>query len=256
MSSFGAVAGALVIGVQLSSLGRLHGAELHWAFASLAVLFLAILAVISAAVRVLAPVRVRYQGLATAPEFEPLQKVVEVDKTLLPEGVPDLAELVKRYVAAQRYRNAIWNAHFKSPSEVSESMLADAEKATRGWYAHVMEMVWLGLALYMKRVFKQSMALIFVAILVAAAAATAFAYLSSMPTKEPKEPPKPPPKVHVSVNEPKTCVDLYLALDDLADDERNIGSHWPTSSLGAQDQACGFHNVKELDRFLSFLAHH
>jgi hypothetical protein len=100
------------------------------------------------------------------------------------------------------------------------------------------------------------MTLIFVAIIVAAAAATAFAYLSSMPSEETKEPQKPPPKVHVSINEPKTCVDLYLALDGLADDERHIGNHWPTSSLGAQDHACGFHNVEELARFLSFLAHH
>jgi hypothetical protein len=252
VSTFGVVAGALLVGVQLSSLGRLHGSHLHWALASVAVLFLAILAVIGAAVRVLVPVRVIYDGFA-APEFKALRKAVKRKKALLAGGVASLDDLAREYDAAAKRQEDAHKAHERVPNEATRKSLEEAEENTKEWDEPVMEMVWLGRSLHTKRVFKRSMTITFLAILLAAAAATGFAYLSSMPTEEAT---RPPPKVHVSVNEPKTCVDLYLALDGLADDERHIGSHWPTSSLGAQDHACGFHNVKELARFLSFLAHH
>jgi flagellar basal body-associated protein FliL len=258
VSSFGAVAGALVVGVQLSSLGKLQGAHLHWALLSVAVLFLAIIVVIIAAVRVLAPVRVTYRGLESAGEFKALQKAVKRDPTLLPENVTTLGGLVKNWQDAQIARNAAWDIRYTTPSDATMSKLAEEENITRAWYGRVMDTLWLGRALQTKRVFKQSMTITFLAILVAAAAATNFAYQSSTPTKET---PKPPPKVQVtvstpkvSVNEPKTCVDLYLALDELVRAKPNIGSHWPTTSLGKQDFACGFHNEKELAHFLSFLA--
>jgi hypothetical protein len=255
VSTFGAVAGALLVGVQLSSLGKLHGSHLDWALASVAVLFLAILAVIGAAVRVLTPVRVIYDGFG-APEFKALRKAVKHDKALLGGRAASLDELAREYDAAETRQKEAHEAHERTQSEATKKSLEEAEENTNAWDEPVMEMVWLGRSLHTRRVFKQSMAITLLAILLAAAAATSFAYQSSMPTKEGKEPQNHPSKVHVSVNEPKTCVDLYLALDSLADDEPHIGSHWPTSSLGAQDHACGFHNVHELARFLSFLAHH
>jgi hypothetical protein len=253
VSSFGAVAGALIVGVQVSSLGKLHGSHLHWALVSVAVLFVAILVVIGAAVRVLLPARLTYKGLATGREFKALRKALAREEPVRSTDVSQqLTQVVKGFDNVQASEGEAWEAHKGEQNEATRQKLEEAEKRTQEWDARVTEKVWRGRTLYAKRVFNQSMAIIFLAILVAAAAATKFAYLSSMPTEER---PKPPPKVHVTVNEPKTCVDLYLALDKLADDEPHMGSHWPTRSLGAQDHACGFHNVKELARFLDFLSH-
>jgi hypothetical protein len=252
VSSFGAVAGALVVGVQLSSVGKLHGSHLVLALLSVAVLFIAILAVIGAAVRVLAPVRVTAREFNTAREFKPLRDAVARGKVRLGEGVSTLEELVANYDTARKAQREIREEYELDQRDENKQALIDAKRRTRTANRRMMQKVWLGRALRSKRVFKQSMLVTFVAVPVAAIAATSFAYQSSMPTEEK---PKPPPAVHVSVNQPKTCVDLYLALDGLADDERHIGSHWPTSVLGAQDQACGFHNVRELARFLVFLSH-
>jgi hypothetical protein len=255
VSSFGAVAGALVVGVQISSLGRLHGSHLVWALVSVAVLFIAILVVIGAGVRVLLPARLAYEGLAEDPKFKALRKVLAREERVPPKVVAEqLAEKAREYAAVLSDSRTAREAYISDrSSDVKKNRRDEADVVKREWDKPMMQKVWRGRTLYAKRVFKQSIAIIFVALVVAVAAATGFAYLSSMPTEEKA---KPPPKVHVSVNEPKTCVALYLALDGLADDERHIGSHWPTRTLGAQDQACGFHNVKELARFLSFLAHH
>jgi hypothetical protein len=252
VSSFGAVAGALVVGVQLSSIGKLHGSHLALAFLSVAVLFIAILAVVGAAVRVLAPVRVTAREFETAREFKPLRDAVARGKVRLGEGVSTLQELVTNYETARQAQRKAREEYERDRTEEHKQALIGARRRTRTANRRMMQKVWLGRALRSKRVFKQSMLVTFVAVPVAAIAATSFAYQASMPTEEQ---PKPPPTVQVSVNDPKTCVDLYLALDGLADDERDIGSHWPTSSLEAQDHACGFHNVRELTRFLGFLSH-
>lgn len=259
VSTFGAVAGALLVGVQLSSLGKLHGSHLHWAVGSVLVLFLAIIAIIGAAVRLLAPVRVVYDGGFDASEFKALRKAVRRNKAELGAGVASLDDLAGKYNTAEKSQQDAQKVYEDEPSEATKQALVAVSGPFAARDAEVMEMVWLGRSLYTKRVFKQTIIISFLAVLLAAAAATSFAYQSSMPTKETPTPAKVQVTVSapkVSVNEPKTCVDLYLALAGLAHDEPDIGKHWPTLSLGAQDHACGFDNVSELAHFLDYLAHH
>lgn len=267
VSSFGAVAGALVVGVQISSLGKLQGLHLVLALVCVAVLFAAILLVIGAAVRVLLPARLTYEGLAEGRKFKALRKALAREKREPRQVVAEqLAKESKEYAAVLNDSRTARQAYLGDRSEAKKKRLEEADMSKREWDGPMMQKVWRGRTLYAKRLFKQSIAIIFVALVVAVAAATGFAYLSSMPTEEKS---KPPSNVHVTVNAPKvtvnppkvsineskTCVDLYLALDELVRAKPNIGTHWPTGSLGAQDHACGFHSERELAHFLSFLAH-
>ncbi len=267
VSSFGAVAGALVIGVQISSLGALHGWHLIGACASVAAVFVAILIIISAAVSVLVPIRVSDRGFADAPEFDALRRDLEEDPTPLDGEANTAAELAakyrdyvehedevrKAYERAQRVNGVAQDAESNQALADAKQALDDAEGDAETLHELVMSVTWLGRLLRTQQVFRRAMRVIYAAIILAGAGAVAFAYISSPPTTTK---PSPPSRVHVAVNEPKTCVDLYLALDKLAHDEPTIGSHWPTRSLGAQDRACGLRDVKELARFLAFLAHH
>jgi hypothetical protein len=282
VSSFGAVAAALVVGVQISSIGRLHDWRLAGAFLSVALVFGSILVIIKAAVRVLLPVRVSYHGFARAPEFALLREELERDQAPLNGEAETAAQLAEKYDDFLKYKDETHEVHedaqkrhTATPSVASQKEIADSRKAWEDaeekadtLYEHVLTITWLGRLLQTQKIFSAAMRLIYRAIVVAAVGAAAFAYLSSPPAKatpatnirlsinepEAKAPPPPATNVHVSVNEPKTCVDLYLALDKLAHAKPNIGSHWPTTSLGAQDHACGFHSEKELAHFLSFLA--
>jgi hypothetical protein len=284
VSSFGAVAAALVVGVQISSVGSLDDLRLVGALASVALVFGSILVIIKAAVGVLLPIRVNYHGFAKAPEFALLREDLERDRAPLNGEAETAAQLAEKYEDFLKYQDETQEVHEEAqkrhtatPSVASQKQVDDAKKAwedaeakANTLYEHVMIITWLGRLLQTQKIFDDAMRLIYRAIVAAAIGAVAFAYLSSPPAKatpatnihvsfnEPKT--KPPPSsatnVHVSVNEPKTCVDLYLALDELARAKPNIGSHWPTTSLGTQDHACGFNSKKELARFLSFLAHH
>jgi hypothetical protein len=283
VSSFGAVAAALVVGVQISSVGGLKDWRLAGAIASVALIFGAILVIIKAAVRVLLPVRVSYQGFAKATEFTLLRADLERDPAPLNGEVKTAAQLAEKYEDFLKYKDETEEVyeeaqkrHTDTPSAASQKEVDDARTASEDaegkvdtLYEHVMTITWLGRLLLTEKIFNDAMRLIYRAIVAAAIGAVAFAYLSSPPAKPPpatkidvsfgeakNKPPSPATNVHVSVNEPKTCVDLYLALDELARAKPNIGSHWPTTSLGKQDHACGFDTEKELAHFLSFLAHH
>jgi hypothetical protein len=251
VSSFGATAGAVVVGVQLTSIGELHGSRLVASLGCLGVLLSAVLLIIGAALRVLTPIRSTHKELATSSAFKPLWKDLK-RKNPAADPQRQLARTVSEYEAAQRYRQQAQKSHNQHKSPETEDALIDAESLTADWKRPVMKRLWLGHALYVRRRFWQAVVTTFVAVVVAAVAGTGFAYVSSETTTPP---PRPVTNVHVVVNEPKTCVDLYLALDRLAQTTPIIGSRWPTRSLGAQDHACGFRNNAELTRFLSYLAH-
>jgi hypothetical protein len=272
VSTFGAVAGVLLVGVQLTSLGELHGWRLPVAFVCVAVMFIAILAIVLAALRVLTPVRLAYRDLPTGRAFEAHRRQMERDapgsdvaKTLRErlEGhdraFEKLEKAEEQAVKAQEQREQRKDEAAETTVKEAAEVAAEVERAVKEakedadeWEAWADEEAWEGTALYVRELFKQSIVVMLVAMLIAAAAATGFAYVSSSPTQPA---PKPVTNVHVAIDEPKTCVDLYLALDELAHAKPNIGSHWPTTSLGKQDRACGFHSKKELAHFLNYLAH-
>jgi len=175
--------------------------------------------------------------------------------------------LAEKYKIAEAAQLAAWKAsEAHKDDEGLKRALEIAEATYNNLDGTVMAVTSLGLLLYMRQRFRRVMQIIFVGILVAGIGATAFAYLANPPAHaKTKESAKKQntivqvnpatPKIDVSVNEPKTCVDLYLALDELAHAKPSIDSHWPTTSLGKQDHACGFHREQELARFLSYLAH-
>jgi hypothetical protein len=266
VSSFGAVAGALVVGIQLTSLGELHGWRLFWTILSVTVVFVAILAIIRAVVPVLVPVRGTYHGFESASVFDPLKDELKDEPAPLRGEASTAGELAKKYEAALAAQRTAWETYQEHANDGTFQGYVNATKAKDQLYDVVVTVTWLGLLLKTQQLFERSMRIMYLALAAAAAGAVAFAHFSDQSASVKVTPPSkvqvtvnqptPPPKLQVSVNEPKTCVDLYLALDELVRAKPNIGSHWPTPSLGAQDQTCGFHSEKELSRFLSFLANH
>jgi hypothetical protein len=260
VSSFGAVAAAFVAGVPLSSLGQLHGWRLILAIASIFVIFGAIFLIVTTAVPMLSPVRGSYREF-DGPTFALLRKDLERDDEPLHGKAATAQELADRYQAALGRQAQAWAAYEEhSDDPLLTSAFTDAKETADELYEVIVPITWLGLVLNAKQQFSKVMRTVYGAIGFAVIGAIAFAYLANPPAKSASS---NPTNVHVtvnapkvSVNESKTCVDLYLALDQLARKKPSIGSHWPTHSLGAQDQACGFRNVQELARFLSFLSHH
>lgn len=267
VSSFGAVGGALVVGVQLTSLGELHGLRLAGSLAAIALVFSAVLSIIKAAVRVLLPVRLSHQGFAAAPQFQPLRDDLEADPSPLQGEATSPGALAQRYEEYLKYKEnaqkAYEDAERAHQARRDEDSLIARDNARRtrdqadedadALHETVMRIVWLGRMLWTRRLFRRAMRTIYVALIVAAIGAVGFAYAANPPATHVAQ---PPPSGHLTVHEPKTCVDLYLALDSLVDDEPDIASHWPTSALGAQDRACGFRSITDLARFLRALARH
>ncbi len=255
VSSFGTVAAAFVVGLQLTSLGQLSGERLVWALVSVAAVFAAILGIFGAAVRVLAPRGGTFTGFKKGRDFGALRTYLATDPAPLRKQAKTAAELAELYERALQAERDTWASHEADKANQTLKHAYEDAKTRRAALSPVVhDVTALGLYLRVKQLFQLTIRAIYIGVVIAAIGAVGFAYASSPPTKPTKPAPTPSPSVQVAVNEPKTCVDLYLALDELVRAKPNIGSHWPTGSLGSQDHACGFHSETELAHFLSFLA--
>jgi hypothetical protein len=254
VSTFGAVAAALVVSLQLTSLGALHGWRLYEAVACVGAGLGAILIVIVAAVRVLEPLQGTYAGFAQGSEFKALRDFLEKDQTPLQGEAGTAAELADKYDRAQQAQAAAWDA-FQAKKDNPRREAYEHAKAEYDGLGPIMDSVGaLGLYLYMRRRYYRMMPLVYAGIAIAGAGLIAFAYLANPPAEaHPKQ--LPPQIIYKKVvkAQPPSCASYYFTLDELADDEPSIGNHWPAGSLDAQATACGLNGRRALAHFLTYL---
>lgn len=254
ISSFGAVAAALIVGIQLTSLGELHGERLVWALASIGVVFAAILAIIAAAVRVLSPISGTYAGFKSDPAFRPLRDFLALDKTPLRTKANDPGELAAKYEEALGLESEKWRLHNEKKEDKTLEADYQAARSHRAALFPVVQAVTnLGLLLHTKQLFRQAMLVLYVGVALAAAGAVAFAYLANPPAPTKRS---TSAEVLISPRLPLNCAGFYLTLDKLLRNEPKIAKAWPTRSVGPQARACGFETKQELTEFLSRFVRH
>jgi hypothetical protein len=260
VSSFGAVAAALIVGLQLTSLGSLKGWRLYWALPSVALAFASILAIIIAASRVLTPVIGTYVGFAEGDEFQALRDFLARDPSPLQKEADSAAALAHKYECADAAQLAALRSHEEDESDdVRKKALEGAEATYDDLDGVVGSVTTLGLFLYMRERFKCVMKIVYVGILFAAIGATAFAYLANPPAKsqtaktQTKESAKKPKTV--TQVQPVNCARYYLTMAELAYHEPNISEHWLARSLDSQAVACGLDSEAAVAQFLAYLEH-
>lgn len=253
VSSFGAVAAALLVGLQLTSLGSLEGWRLYWALASVAVAFAAILVIMIVASLVLTPVIGTYVDFAAGDEFKPLRDFLEHDASPLQQEANSAADLAEKYKIAEAAQLAAWEEHQANENDDDrKKALKRAEDRYKAIDGTVMAVTGLGLLLYMRQRFRRVMQIVYGGILVAGICATAFAYLTNPPADAKT---KEPAKKHkmVAQVQPVTCARYYLTLAELAYHEPDISKHWLAHSLDSQATTCGLGSETAVAHFLTYL---
>lgn len=239
VSSFGAVAAALVVGIQLTSLGELHGYRLIWSVASAAVVFGAILAIIGFTARVLSPLGATYAGFKEGNEFGPLRSFLEQDKNPLRGKATTAEMLATKYDHAVTVEEEKWVADDEA-DETLKSEYAAAKTNRENLLPVVVDVTDFGIFLRTKQLFQQAMLAVYIGVAFAAAGTIAFAYLAN--------PPAPPKKSTLG------CVAFYVSLDELLDDEPALAKSLPRMSLEPEAKACGIKTVVQQRGLLSNLA--
>jgi hypothetical protein len=262
VSSFGAVAAALVVGLPLTSLGHLHDLRLGLALLCAAIVFAAVLYVVRTASRVLEPLPpLTYGDFAKSPNFDPLRDYLKGDKSMLAgeKGVNSAADLKTKYDAYLDKRRDARKAYENEQSKLNEKALQYGEEDVEILEEKLSVLALFGSVLLMKEVYKQAMTGVYIAIGVAAIGAVGFAYLSSPPA-DASSPGQP--AAHVTVDGPRlldwprSCARLYFALDKLAQDDHRVGPLWPESAFSDWDRACGLKSREDVRRALEFLGRH
>jgi MFS family permease len=252
ISAFGAVATALVVGLQLTSLGALQGWRLDWSLVSVGVAFVAILVIIIAATRVLVPIMGTYAGFARAPEFKALTAFLRKDSSPLQDQADTAAQLAEKYDRAEAAQNLTWDTYQEKKDDTNRSAYERAKAEFDGLAPVVASVTALGIFLAMRRKFGRVMIMVYVAIAIAGACMIAFAYLANPPA-EAKTKPQEEHKVVVQTK-PANCARYYLTLAELAHHKPSISSHLPERTPDAQAIACGLPNKHALSLFLAYLA--
>lgn len=239
VSSFGAVAAALIVGIQLTSLGQLEGTRLTVAFICIALAFVAILVIVGMAVRVLVPESGTYAGFAHDKEFEPLRSFLAKDSAPLRDKATSAADLATKYELALDAENKLWSQYQSDKANATlKNQYTTKQREREDLYQVLIAVTALGLFLRVKKMFQQTMIAIGIGTLIAAAGAVGFAYAANPPS------PKPEPtteKVEVSLASNKSCD----AVHPLAEGQAKT----------PQLLSCGL-GRPELLSLLKYLSHH
>ena len=267
LSSFGAVAAALVVALPLSSLGDLDGVGLGAAIFCVLLVFLLILYVVRTASEVLEPMPpVGRADLAKqAPFFQPLNEFIEENRSMLGwDDIDSAAELKAKYDDLREQRKTAWAAYAVEQTATNKKELDEAGERAEEVRARLDLLVTFGSALRMKQLYRRAMNRVYVSIGIAIAAAILFACLSSSASDSSSTQAADSAKhseVHVTVGGPRlldwprSCARLYFALDKLAAAETRAGPLWPEGSLSNWDRACGLRSRADVTRALAFLGH-
>jgi hypothetical protein len=170
ITTFAAVAGVLLAGVQLTGIGELEGDELTGALICAAVAIVGVALAIHGAARVLTTRSATPGALLTSKEAKKLHEAVAEDPFLLRGQAADLAQLIDRYRAS-----------------MTTAVPANAGYTKEAVARTVMSLTRTAVYLRVRQVFGQSLAWIFVGALLTAAGAVGFAYFSNPPDEEKKK---------------------------------------------------------------------
>lgn len=187
LSSFAAVAAALIAGVQLTSLGQLRDGRLAWSVVAAIVGFGCVFAIVLSSVRALMPTGGTYSGFAEAPEFQPLRDVVIADPALLRGKAANLADLAKNYEDALVAESEAYEQYKVATDDkqlTARYKSATAERAAL--FPTVQGLTSLGVYLHVRKLCDQTFDLIKVLVPLAAIAAGAFAYAANPPSSAAK----------------------------------------------------------------------
>jgi hypothetical protein len=265
VSSFGAVAAALVVGLPLTSLGELEDLTLVAAILCVAVVFVAILVVIRSACQVLEPLPpVGRSDLVTDTLFfGPLNAYVKDHQSILGrKDVTTTAELKAKYDGLLAKKRKATADYAKAESPGNKKAFDYAVKVTEQHKERLDHLVTFGGVLHMERLYKKAMKRVYIAIAVSGAVAVCFACLSGSAAnadsgEEATASNQAP--IHVTVGGPRpldwprSCARLYFALDKLAVEQPRVGPLWPKGSLSPWDRKCGLENREDVQRALEFL---
>jgi hypothetical protein len=253
VSSFGAVAAALIVGLQLTSLGSLEGWRLYWALVSVALAFGAVLVIIIAASHVLTPVIGTYVGFAEGDEFQALRDFLEHDPSPLQKEAKSAAELALKYEHADAAQLAALHSYEKGEEDdARKKALEGAEATYDDLDGVVVTVTTLGLFLHMRQRFRRVMKIVYGGILVAGIGAIAFAYLANPPAQAQTKDSTKKQKTVAQV-QPVSCARYYLTLAELAHHEPDISEHWLAHSLDSHAVACGLGSEAAVAQFLTYL---
>jgi hypothetical protein len=267
VSSFGAVAAALVVGLPLTSLGELHDLTLVGAILCVVVVLAAILFVIRTASRVLEPLPpVDRADLAKGIAFfKPLDDFIEKDASVLGwDDVRTAAQLSAKYDGRRKEKKDAWKPYAREPGNtVKQKAYENADKAAEEVRERLDLLVTFGSTLRMEQLYRQAMNKTYAAIAVAGAVAIVFACLSSSPADADSDREKAIASSQAPINVkvggprlldwPRSCARLYFAVDKLAAAEPRVGPLWPKGSLSPWDRKCGLENRADVQRALEFL---
>jgi MFS family permease len=182
LSSFAAVAGALIAGLQLSALGQLEGEALGWALFGVTLALGGVVAIILFAVQVLVPIGATYKQFEQSRDFEPLRKYLELDKSPLRLKASSASGLADAYDEAIEQESAARKGHEKHPSDKQlEHDLAQATAKREELYAVVVSITKLGLTLRTQELFARAMWAVRLGVVAAAVGGILFAYFANPP---------------------------------------------------------------------------
>jgi hypothetical protein len=224
LATFGAIGGALIVGLQLTGLGSLHGERLDWALVCAGVALLALSFVVVLAAHALSPVSGTYADWANSETFAKLRRQAPwvtrpgaSPSVLLRGRAENLKDLVDKRNSADGEERAQLN-----------TLMSDLTN--------------LGLMLRVRQLTARTLVAVGLAAPLVAAAAIAYAYLSN--------PPDPTKAVD--------CISYYAKLQTLASGSPGLVAalqHTNSAPLpiviDAQSRACGVHDNAELARLLS-----
>jgi hypothetical protein len=222
ITTYGSVAGALIVGLQLTSLGGLHGTRLYSAIGAAAVALIALMVVLGMAAYALTPVGGSYAEFQTSKTFAKLREQVPWENQNPPSPFlrgqgEGLRDLIQRLNTAQ-----------------------DEERTNI--FTVLGSLTELGILLRVRQLFTRALVAVVLAVPVVAGAVVAYAYLAN--------PPDPTKTVD--------CTTYYTNLHTLATDSPSLvsalqhGNKTPLPiKIDAQSKACGVTNNAELARLLT-----
>lgn len=187
IASLGAIAAALVVGIQLTSLGHLTGTRLIAAIVVAAVGLLAVVAAIAFAIAVLVPVAASPEALKNDSRFAELRAISGDDLETMLRGMPavdSIAGFVDLYLEEVRTESRLRGELRKLPTDSQEqkTLQTQLERAAGNLrvYAPVLSsLIGRGLYEHTRKTFHGATIRMFVAAGVVGAAAIAFAYLAN-----------------------------------------------------------------------------
>jgi hypothetical protein len=185
IGAFGAVGTALIAGIQLKSLGGVHGTALTETIFSIAVGLIGVAAAIWATSNVLIPIAASPGALLGGREFRKVREQVQQDATLLRDLADTLPELVAARTTSLEQSRAAYAAMVAAPNDQAlRDAYAVAEDRRKRIGRTIDDLVDLGIFLRLREVFVAARAWMVVGALLAAAGAIGFVHFSNAPPKK------------------------------------------------------------------------